>query len=97
MQTNEDMMEQIILERMSYHAETGDDYDEGDNDESYQKDEKAYTEVLETLSESDQAIIGKFLDHLATQLSGVNEFYYRKGLEDGVKLDKLITSWKEKK
>ena len=54
--------------------------------------EKAYKKVIETLPSEQEEIITKYCDAIFNSGAETEEFFYRLGLRDGLKLRKVITS-----
>ncbi|MDD3221024.1 MAG: hypothetical protein PHG07_01385 [Lachnospiraceae bacterium] len=97
MTTDRDTIDAIIYDRMFYHSENREECMKTDEIEEFDECEKAFFCIIETLDVSDKHMMESFLDSLSSKYSRINEFYFRKGLEDGVKLERLIQSWKGKK
>lgn len=96
MTTDRETVDEIIYDRMLHHSENREECMEVDEIEELDKCEKEFFRIIETLDVSEKEMMERFLDSLSAKYSRINEFYFRKGLEDGVKLDKLIQSWKNK-
>ena len=54
--------------------------------------EKAYKKVIETLPSEQEEIITKYCDAIFNSGAETEEFFYRLGLRDGLKLRKVIKS-----
>ena len=54
--------------------------------------EKAYKKVIETLPSEQEEIITKYCDAIFNSGADTEEFFYRLGLRDGLKLRKVIKS-----
>ena len=54
--------------------------------------EKAYKKVIETLPSEQEEIITKYCDAIFNSGAETEEFFYRLGLRDGLKLLKVIKS-----
>lgn len=54
--------------------------------------EKAYKKVIETLPSEQEEIITKYSDAIFNSGAETEEFFYRLGLRDGLKLRKVIKS-----
>ncbi len=54
--------------------------------------EKAYKKVIETLPAEQEEIITKYCDAIFNSGAETEEFFYRLGLRDGLKLRKVIKS-----
>ena len=54
--------------------------------------EKAYKKVMETLPSEQEEIITKYCDAIFNSGAETEEFFYRLGLRDGLKLRKVIKS-----
>lgn len=52
--------------------------------------EKAYKKVIETLPSEQEEIITKYCDAIFNSGAETEEFFYRLGLKDGMKLKKLV-------
>ncbi|WP_242834605.1 hypothetical protein [Dorea longicatena] len=52
--------------------------------------EKAYKKVIETLPSEQEEIITKYCDEIFNSGAETEEFFYRLGLKDGMKLKKLV-------
>ena len=54
--------------------------------------EKAYKKVIETLPAEQEEVITKYCDAIFNSGAETEEFFYRLGLRDGLKLRKVIKS-----
>ena len=54
--------------------------------------EEAYKKVIETLSAEQEEVITKYCDVIFSSGAEAEEFFYRLGLRDGLKLRKVIKS-----
>ena len=54
--------------------------------------EEAYKKVIETLSAEQEEVITKYCDAIFNSGADTEEFFYRLGLRDGLKLRKVIKS-----
>ena len=54
--------------------------------------EEAYKKVIETLPEEQEEVITKYCDAIFSSGAETEEFFYRLGLRDGLKLRKVIKS-----
>ena len=52
--------------------------------------EDAYKKVIATLSPEQEAVITKYCDQIFNSGAETEEFFYRLGLKDGLKLKKMI-------
>ena len=53
--------------------------------------EEAYKKVIATLSPEQEEVITKYCDQIFNSGAETEEFFYRLGLKDGMKMKKIIT------
>lgn len=90
MMTDDDVRTLIVLERMDYHLK------KMENSTYEKRIANGYAHIISMLSSDDIMVFQNLMDLLSEDYSERNEYCYRCGLEDGVKLDKLIQLWKDK-
>ncbi|WP_294143868.1 hypothetical protein [uncultured Clostridium sp.] len=90
------LLNYVVQERMDAHyTKFKETYGKSDR-ERYNAQAIVFNKIAEKLSHEDRIKINRCLDTMTNLIIQDNERYYRAGVEDGLRLDKMIKQIKEK-
>lgn len=88
--TKELLLSDLLTLRMEMHYQKREKDKTEDEKERESREVKEYhrklAEALENLEKKDRKIVNQYCDHLSEKLTGDNDFYYKAGFQDGIRL-----------
>lgn len=88
--TKELLLNNLLMLRMEMHHQKREKDKTEDEKERETKEVEEHhrklSEVLEKLGKKDRKIVNQYCDHISDKLTGDNDFYYKAGFQDGIRL-----------